>query len=332
MFETDVRKRSAPATVGDPRITVQPSRVAALDVGSNSFHLIVVERRECGEVVVLDRAKEMVRLGASTLRDGVISEETFARGIVALRKLAAAAAAHGVSTVRAVGTSALREASNGWQFVEAARREAGVEVQIIDGLEEARLIYRGARAALALEGRRVALFDVGGGSTEAIVGDDEGCAFTGSLRLGVLRLRDHWACGAPLPFGQVKAMSDWSRAVLAPTVARMRRFGFDFLALSSGTALAMARLAGEALPPVAGSSRFRLSTAAVVRWEEKLVNASPAERVALGVDPGRADTIVAGAIIVRSILELAGVDEALVCDAALREGIVAEYWDRHRGS
>jgi exopolyphosphatase/guanosine-5'-triphosphate,3'-diphosphate pyrophosphatase len=331
MFTNDMHERSTGAASPPAGPTVEAARVAALDVGSNSFHLMVVERQVNGDVVVLERAKERVRLGESTLRDGVIPYETFRRGILALRKLAGTANSHRVSTVLAVGTSALREASNAWEFVEAARAEAGLHIQVIDGLEEARLIYRGARRALALEGRKVALFDVGGGSTEAILGDDEGCAFTGSLRLGVLRLRDHWPCSAPLSYGQRKAMSDWSRTVLTPTVSRMRRFGFDFLALSSGTALALARLAGEALPAVAGATRFRLTTAAVARWEEKLVNASTEERVALGVDPGRADTIVPGVIIVRSILELAGVEQALVCDAALREGLVAEYWDRRRG-
>jgi exopolyphosphatase / guanosine-5'-triphosphate,3'-diphosphate pyrophosphatase len=143
-----------------------PLTVAALDVGSNSFHLVVVQAFPDGTVRVLERLKEMVRLGEASLQDGVIPEETLERALRALRALVVKARAHRPAALLAVATSAVREASNGRAFVEAARRECGVDIRIIDGIEEARFIYQGARQALALEGaQRAALFDVGGGST-----------------------------------------------------------------------------------------------------------------------------------------------------------------------
>jgi exopolyphosphatase/guanosine-5'-triphosphate,3'-diphosphate pyrophosphatase len=138
----DVRERG--------RAGGRPVTIAALDVGSNSFHLLVVEAQPGGPVRVLERAKEMVRLGESALDDGVISPECFDRAIRRLRSLAVQARAHRPDTLMAVATSAVREASNGRDFVEAAQRECGVALRVIDGVEEARLIYSGARQALGL--------------------------------------------------------------------------------------------------------------------------------------------------------------------------------------
>jgi exopolyphosphatase / guanosine-5'-triphosphate,3'-diphosphate pyrophosphatase len=303
-----------------------PFRLAALDVGSNSFHLVVVEVAPDGSARVLDRAKEMVRLGESSLGEGVIPPDAFERGLHALRGLAATAHQHRPRAILAVATSAVREASNGRELVMAARQDCGLDIRIIDGAEEARLIYLGARRALALDGRRVALFDVGGGSTEAVLGDRHQALFTSSLKLGVLRLRDGWIRSDPPSAEDTTIMAEWVQTLVRPTVHRFRTAGFDFVALTSGTALALARLAGHALPAVAGIERYRLALGALHALEGRLSRMTAAERAVLpGLDPRRADTIVPGAVILRSLLAVCGVDEALVCDAALREGLVADY-------
>ena len=159
-------------------------RIAALDVGSNSFHLIVADVGTGGHINVLDRAKEMVRLGDSTLHHGVIPPEVFRRGLDALRALRRIADRHNVDALVAVATSAVREAQNGGEFVRAARDEAGIDIRVIRGDEEARLIYLGARGSLDLGKRRVALFDLGGGSLEVILADAQELYFTASLKLG----------------------------------------------------------------------------------------------------------------------------------------------------
>src|SRR5262245_55540409 len=116
-------------------------RIAAFDLGSNSFHLLVVDVDEHGRTTIVDQAKQMVRLGAGTLETGTISDESFERALGALRMLHARATAHRPRVCIAVGTSALREASNGADFVNAARAYLGLSVRVIDGIEEARLIY-----------------------------------------------------------------------------------------------------------------------------------------------------------------------------------------------
>ena len=306
-----------------------PVTVAALDVGSNSFHLVVVQAGADGSVKVLERMREMVRLGESSLHAGVIPAEAFERGIGALRTLAARAQAHHPAALLAVATSAVREASNGRAFVEAAQRECGIGIRVIDGVEEARLIYMGARQALGLDGQQAALFDVGGGSTEAILGNEHQALLASSLKLGVLRLRDHWLRSDPPARQDTAVMAEWVRTVTGPTIARFQAAGFQLVALTSGTALALARLAGRRLPRVDGVDRFQLTLEALRAWEDKLSSMTSAERARVpGLDPGRVDTIVPGAVILRSILQATGADSALVCDAALREGIIADYLSR----
>ena len=329
-----------------------PQRVAVFDLGSNSFHMIVAEVADDGRIRILDRARQMVRLGMQTLEQGIISPDAFQRGLGALRVLHERAAMQRPHVTLAVGTSALREASNGGEFVEAVRAALGLDVRVIDGIEEAELVYRGARQALALEGRRVALFDVGGGSTEVILGQEEGYLFTTSLRLGVLRLRDRWAYSDPPTPRECAVMADWAWTVLKPAIDCVREKGFDFVALTSGTALALGRIVGDELPPVqrvgagelcspqpfAGgygnpvrvpiitAPRFRLRLSALIKWEARLARATARERSERwGIETGRAESIVPGIIIVRTIFELMGVDEAQVCGAALREGLIADW-------
>jgi exopolyphosphatase / guanosine-5'-triphosphate,3'-diphosphate pyrophosphatase len=306
-------------------------RIAALDIGSNSFHLIVAHVSANGRVDILDRAKELVRLGEA-LRSGVITPDIFDRGLDALRALKRIADRHRPDALQAVATSAVREAQNGGEFVRAVRDELGIEVRVIRGQEEAHLIYLGARRALDLAGRRVALFDVGGGSTELILADARECYFTASLKLGVLRLRDEWQSADPPAPREAAALADRVRSAIEPTIARIKAMGFDFVALTSGTAFALAGLAGRAAGgQVNGGASRVLSFRALCDVERRLLTLSTAERAKLpGVDPRRADTILPGAILLRAILELAGVDEATLCEPALREGIIADYVAKNR--
>jgi exopolyphosphatase/guanosine-5'-triphosphate,3'-diphosphate pyrophosphatase len=314
-------------------VLAAPAVVAAIDVGSNSFHAVVVQANPDGTVRVLERAREMVRLGEESLQDGVIPQDAFERGLRALRALAMMARAHRPAAVLAVATSAVREASNGRAFIEAAERETGVAIRVIDGVEEARLIYLGARRALALAGRKVALFDVGGGSTEAILGNEHQALLASSLKLGVLRLRDNWLRSDPVSPEHTAVMAEWVRTVTRSTIAGFRSSGYDCVALTSGTALALARLAGRRLPRAGGVDRYQLTLAALRTWEERLTAMTAAERERLpGLDPGRVDTIVPGTVILRVILEATGMEEAMVCDAALREGVIAEHLMRQRAT
>src|SRR4051812_1525477 len=237
-------------------------RIAALDIGSNSFHLIVAQVSPSGRMEILDRAKEMVRFG-ETLRAGMIGPDVFKRGLDALRSLKRIGDRHQPDAMIAVATSAVREAQNGGEFARAVRDELGIDMRVIRGQEEAHLIYLGARNALDLAGRRVALFDVGGGSTELILADSRECYLTVSLKLGVLRLRDEWQAADPPSAREAAALADRVRSALEPVIARVRAMGFDFVALTSGTAFALAGLASRMNNGQSGSPLKTLSFRAV---------------------------------------------------------------------
>jgi exopolyphosphatase/guanosine-5'-triphosphate,3'-diphosphate pyrophosphatase len=305
-------------------------RIAALDIGSNSFHLVVAEVNPGGRIETLDRAKEMVRFG-ETLRTGMITPDVFRRGLDALRSLKRTADRHQPDALLAVATSAVREAQNGGDFARAVRDELGIDMRVIRGDEEAHLIYLGARGALDLGGRRVALFDVGGGSTEVILADARECYFTASLKLGVLRLRDEWQTADPPSPREVSALSDRVRGILEPAIARLRAMGFDFVALTSGTAFALANLAARMTDGAASGAPKALTFRALCEVEQRLLSLPAAERAKLpGLDPKRVDTVVPGAILMRAIFELSGADTATLCELALREGVIADYVAKNR--
>jgi exopolyphosphatase/guanosine-5'-triphosphate,3'-diphosphate pyrophosphatase len=308
-------------------------RIAALDLGSNSFHLLVADAipgTQGPDIRLVERVREMVRLGAGSLVSGVIPDEGFERGLDALSRLRAVVARHEPETFLAVATSAIREASNGGEFVEAARAVIGADIQVVDGRQEALLVYFGARAALDLRGRRVALFDLGGGSLEIIVADERRIVFATSLKLGVLRLRNQWladGAGGAVDRQVLARMREAVRAALAPAVAEARGHGFDFVALTAGTARAMRDLLA-APPPQAPSAPVlgALTLAALVELEARLAPLGvEACAVLPGVDPRRADTLLPGAMVLGTILELCGVPEATYCESALREGMIAAH-------
>ena len=316
---------------GGPR-----SRVAAYDLGSNSFHLLVAEANGQGGLLLLEQAQEMVRLGADSLRDGVIPEASFARGLDALRKLRSLADQHRPESTVAVATSAIREACNGAEFLRAVHREVGLAVEVLDPVKEATLIYWGARQALDLDKRKVALFDVGGGSIKGLVGDASDCLFATSMPMGVLRLRDECKFTGKMSRADILTAETRVRALVQPAIRQMQKVGFDFVTFTSGTALALARLAkGSAgkVAPLAGKSgegmgrHLGLSLDDLKTLEQRLAEASVEERAAIpGLSALRADTLLPGTVVLRTLLELSGYPGALVCESALKEGLVVNYF------
>jgi exopolyphosphatase/guanosine-5'-triphosphate,3'-diphosphate pyrophosphatase len=300
-------------------------KIAALDVGTNSIHLLIARVAADGQVEPLDRAKEMVRLGDSAFK-GVISPDAFARATDCIRKFRAQAERGGVDAIIAVATSAVREAENGGDFVRVVRDETGIELTVIRGEQEARLIYLGARAAINLAGRKALIIDIGGGSVELIVGDAREAHYATSLKLGVLRLLDQYAPADPItPDQRLRLAEQLHRALEAPTVA-IRKIGFDLVAMTSGTARAVADL----IPSTSTEKPRPVAFKDVYELEQKLCSLTAAERSRLpNLDPKRVDSIVPGVILVRSLLEVVHADSYVLCEAALREGLVADYAARN---
>ena len=161
---------------------------AAIDVGTNSFHLIVVKIKSNGNFDVIDQTKEVVRLGEGSGGDiKHIPDDAILRGLTAMKTFKSIADLHNAE-IRAVATSAVREAKNGKDFVETVAKEVGINIEIINGFEEARLIYLGVLKAVPAYSSRVLAFDIGGGSTEFVVGLKGEIKYSMSLKLGAVRL------------------------------------------------------------------------------------------------------------------------------------------------
>jgi exopolyphosphatase/guanosine-5'-triphosphate,3'-diphosphate pyrophosphatase len=325
---------ATPAPTGD-----RP-RVAAYDLGSNSFNLLVAEADGKGGLVELARGQEMVRLGEDSLREGFIPFSTFQRGLDGLLKLRKLAEGFAPESTIAVATSAIREARNGSDFVHTVSREVGLDVEVLDPVKEATLIYWGARQALDVGKDKFALIDVGGGSIKALVGNATDCLYATSLRMGVLRLRDHCNCEKLPDRAEMLTAETRVRAVVQPAIRQMVKVGFNFVTFTSGTALAVARMAEGSADKLAeargrageGMGRHLVVTLDHLRaLEARLVAVTPEERADMpGVGAMRADTVIPGTILLRTLLELTEHENALICESALGEGLVVDYFVRRQ--
>lgn len=310
-------------------------KLAAIDIGSNSVHMIVAGTRDNHTFEILDREKEMVFLGKSVFDHGRLTDEAVAAGLGAIMKFHKLALRHGVSDVRAVATSAVREADNGGEFLYAIAEHTGIVPQVITGAEEARYIYLSVRNAIDLSARSALVFDIGGGSVETIVGDARSMWLGRSLKLGVQRLRAEFGGGAPLGKRERKELEDHVRALAEPALLEARAAKFELCIGTSGTILAL----GQAAHRLGGGEAWTNSTGQVVRLDElralaeRLIAVSPAERALIGgIDVARADSIHVGAVLLCTLLELAKQDRITLCEAALREGLVLDYLESRADS
>lgn len=311
-----------------------PTVLAAIDVGTNSFHLVVARVLGDGGFDVLTQEKEMVRLGRGGGDMKELAPDAIDRGVAALARMRRIAAATG-APVRAVATSAVREAANHDVFIRRAREEAGVEIEVISGVEEARLIHLGVLQALPVYDRRLFLCDIGGGSTELLLGRSGRVRAARSFKLGAVRLTDRFFAGGSTERAQVAECRDFVRSLVWPFQREVHTHGFDVFVASSGTAEAVAAMAqattGRAAPKTLNG--YVLDGDAVREVVDRLVTArTPARRAALaGLDPKRADIIVAGALVLEGVIDAFGVDELTISGYALREGVLLDTLQRHEG-
>jgi exopolyphosphatase/guanosine-5'-triphosphate,3'-diphosphate pyrophosphatase len=307
--------------------------LGAIDVGTNSIHLIVVEMDpRFGTSRTILKAREMVRLGAGdALVRGHLSKKAVQRGVSAIARFAESARSAGASDVRAVATSAVREASNRDEFLDAVRAACGIEIDVLGDVEEARLIHLGVSRGYPFGGRVACIFDIGGGSTEFIVGDAERPFFLHSVRLGSLRLYDEFLRDETPGTLAYRALGKRIRDTLAPIAAPLNDYHFDALIGTSGTVMGLAALdAAEAGVPTQRAHGYVLRLERLKALQRAMVRMTPVERRKMpGMNPRRSDIIVAGNAIVIEILEMLGREELVVSERALREGIVVDYLERN---
>jgi exopolyphosphatase / guanosine-5'-triphosphate,3'-diphosphate pyrophosphatase len=313
-------------------------RIAAIDVGSLTVRLAVAERVGPGCFRVLRQLREITGLGRGLARTGSLAPEGMDRTLAALQGFLREVAGLGVGVqeVEAVGTEALRQANNGQAFLERVRAELGLTVRVLAPQEEARLSLIGVLTVLApeyLQEPALAVFDVGGGSTELALVRSGGEPFFGSLPLGVLTLSQAFPLGDPPEAHRVSALKQ-------EVAARLTRFHEEFVQprLEApprlvGTAGAVTTLAAMALKMTAYDpnriNNLVLTREQIAALAELLAGLTEAERARLpGLEPGKAGVMVAGAVMVLTLLQVFSRDSLVVIDAGLLEGILSQMSSR----
>ncbi len=306
--------------------------LAAIDIGTNSVHLVVARAVAADRFEIVAREKDMVRLGHGGGEMKRLEDDAVDRAVAALGRQRAIAEAHGAE-VRAVATSAVREAENRHVFLRRASLEAGVRVEVISGFEEARLIHLGVLQAVPVYDRRVLVMDIGGGSTEIVLGERDEAIVARSLKLGAIRLTDRFFPDDAIKGRAVTRARRHIQGVLAPMRREIDRF--EVAVASSGTAQSVAAmaLAARGVDPGQSLNQVVITEAELTAVVASLLAApTVAERRRIaGLDAGRADIIVAGALMLQEVLGAFGAAEVMISESALREGVLVDTYRRTHG-
>src|SRR5712692_5975822 len=236
-------------------------RIAAIDIGTNSIHMIVVQVRPDQSFEVIDREKEMVRLGAGGLDGRALTPEAMQAALQVLSKFRRLAESHKVDEVVAVATSATREAENGGEFLQAVAQQTGIRPKVISGTEEARLIHLAAVYGVSVPGDVAVVIDIGGGSVEITRGAGPAVDLGRSFKLGVIRLTERFVKTDPLAPRDERKLLKHIDAELGKYLDQAARAGFDRVVGTSGTILSLGAIvsAEQGLAPDAPLRNRRIS-------------------------------------------------------------------------
>jgi exopolyphosphatase / guanosine-5'-triphosphate,3'-diphosphate pyrophosphatase len=301
-----------------------PDVLAAVDLGSNSFHMVVA-RYTHGQLVILDRLREMVRLGAGLEADGRLNKDVSARALACLERFGQRLRDMRPDSVRVVGTNALRRARRKEAFIERAREALGHPIEIVSGIEEARLIYSGVSHTMpAGPGRRL-VCDIGGGSTEIIIGEGLEPLEMESLQTGCVRVSEEFFADGRLSQKRMQRARVAARQAIEPYQASFRRRGWDEAVGSSGTVRAIGDCIRELDPAAAhigadGLERIIHELSTVEHIRDLKLSALTEDRKL---------SFAGGVAILAEVFEQLGIESVRVAEGAMREGLLFDLLGRH---
>jgi exopolyphosphatase/guanosine-5'-triphosphate,3'-diphosphate pyrophosphatase len=302
--------------------------VAFMDMGTNSIRLLVVHIHPQHSFTILTRLKEMIRLGEGEFADQYLQPAAIDRAVLVAREFVGLARSYGAEEIVAVATAATREAANQRAFLRRLWQEAEVEVHVVSGLEEARLIYLGVVSGVHLGDKQALFIDIGGGSTEAIIGTQQQYHYLNSLKLGAIRLTTRFLADMPgsVPTRLYEQVRRYVRHHVMHMLREIQTHRIDLAIGSSGTIESLGDIAARRFLKRPLQRDDTLQYGQLKEVASLLGSLSlEARRKVPGLNPSRADIILAGAAILDTLMEELSLPEIRVTDRGLRDGLLVDY-------
>ncbi|MBK8162752.1 MAG: exopolyphosphatase [Gammaproteobacteria bacterium] len=302
-----------------------PEQIAAVDLGSNSFHMIIAQMHASG-FKLIDRLREQVRLADGLDKSRNMNAEAQERALQCLGRFAQRLTGLPPGNVRVVGTNTLRSAKNAAEFLDRAEQVLGYPIEVVSGIEEARLIYSGVAHSLASDGDSNRLVvDIGGGSTEMIIGRGFSPLLMESLYMGCITHTNRFFPGGKITASGIDRALLEARVELEPKIEIYRERGWASAIGASGTALAINRILAAN-----GWGRDGITLAGLRKLTDAMLKAGDIDLLRLeGLSRERAAILPGGVIILLAVIDGLGIDRMLVSDGALREGLIYDLIGRH---
>jgi exopolyphosphatase / guanosine-5'-triphosphate,3'-diphosphate pyrophosphatase len=310
-------------------------RVSVFDIGTNSIHMLVVEIQPDLSFKILDREKDTTRLGDGSFEKRRLKKSSMRRALNVIGQFHRAAKKLRVRRTIGVATSAVRDAKNGKEFIREIYKRTGARIRIVSGDEEGRLIELAARSNMDVKGKKTLVVDIGGGSMELILGDGKKHFFLKSFPLGVARLTDHFLSKDPPSAKQLRKLEKHVEKTLKAPAQKIRKWKVAGVIGTAGTMINLASMVYEN----EYSKRLKLIHHFVMQRRQleeihsRITNLSLKERLNFpGLDAKRADIILAGSVLVRTLMRLLGIERITVSKQGIREGVILDFIDKNRKS
>lgn len=295
-------------------------RYAVIDLGTNTFHALIVEKQADGNLTRLYKERIYVKLADKGIDK--ISPAAFSRAVAALEKFKCKIDELGISKTRAFGTAALRTASNGKVLVTEVRKKIGIDIDIISGKEEARLIHQGVMKAIPKQDERIVIMDIGGGSVEFIIADNENVYWSESFPVGVAVLFRKFHHEDPVNPKELDLLCKFLEETLRPFFQAMEKFKAKILVGASGT-FDVLEIMMEQETTTEHSAVLKMETFPVLY--DKIIHTTLAERLSMTKIPDtRADMIIVALELIRFVIDKTKINDIIVSSYAMKEGILNE--------
>ncbi len=329
-----------PISLGRSPSIQQIHTLAAIDVGTNSIHMVVVQiDPDLPSFTIIAREKTTVRLGDRDKETGYLTFEAMTRAMSALKRCQEIARSLKVEQILAVATSAVREAGNGRDFLQHVEAELGLHVDLISGVEEARRIYLGALSGMEFNNQLHVVIDIGGGSTELVLGDGREPSFLSSTKVGAVRLTAEFVTTDPISDIEFNALQAYARGMLERPIEELQTYLQQAdsaivprLVGTSGTIETLAIIhakehLGVVPDPMHG---YQIQLKDLRELVDRFRRLSDAERAQFpGMTDRRPEIILAGALILQEAMILLNIETLIICERALREGVIVDWMLTH---